>query len=208
MVIVPYENFTKLVFFILIDGWTADFRNESLKSNSIWANHLNVPFVRHNNYCDDYGNGYHSPVQSNPMARSKQAVFSAPFEKEKKKDVFLSHIATEPFLLSIFITMSDDKTKSQQRIWDCNKFHFLPNLSVSNSCWLTMLVGILCDVSPSRGLRWERDSMDSTGNGGSRSKVLRNLHIVRHQVPHLLRYVKEIVWLHCKSNLSIKGRSQ
>ena len=106
---------------------------------------------------------------------------------------FLSHIATEPFLLSIFITMSDDKTKSQQRIWDCNKFHFLPNLSVSNSCWLTMLVGILCDVSPICQSLRSAHSMDSTGNGGSRSKVLRNLHIVRNQVPHLLRYVKEIV---------------
>ena len=73
--------------------------------------------------------------------------------------MFLLHIAAEPFLLSIFITLSDDKTKSQQRI-----------------IW-----GI------------ERDNMDSTGIGGSRSKVLRNLHIVRHQVPHLLRYVKEIV---------------
>ena len=97
---------------------------------------------------------------------------------------------------------------------DCNKFHFMPNLPVSYSCLLTMLVGILCDVSPiCQSLRsapsrerdsGERDSMDSTGNGGSRSKVLRNLHIVRH----LLKYVKEIVWLHCKSNLSIKGRSQ
>ena len=55
-------------------------------------------------------------VQFNPMAHSKQAVFSAPFEKEKKKDAFLSHISTEPFLLSIFITMSDTKSKSQQRI--------------------------------------------------------------------------------------------
>ena len=57
--------------------------------------HSNVPFVGHNNYCDDYDNGYHSPVPSNPMSRSKEA----PFEKEKKKDVFLSHIATEPFFV-------------------------------------------------------------------------------------------------------------
>ena len=53
-------------------------------------------------------------VQSNPMAHSKQTVFSAPFEKEEKKDVFF--IATKTFLLSIFITMSDTKSKSQQRI--------------------------------------------------------------------------------------------
>ena len=79
----------------------------------------------------------------------------------------------------------------------------MPNLSVSYSCLLTMLFGILCDVSPiCQSLRsapsrerdsGERDSMDSTGNDGSRSKVLRNLHIVRNQVPHLLRHVKEIV---------------
>ena len=122
-----------------------------------------------------------------------------PLRRRRRRMFFLSHIATEPFLLSIFITMSDDKTKSQQRIssqytfWDCNKFHFLPNLSVSNSCLLTMLVGILCDVSPICQSLRSAHSMDSTGNGGSRSKVLRNLHIVRHQVPHLLRYVKEIV---------------
>ena len=100
---------------------------------------------------------------------------------------FLSHIATEPFFVVNIYTLSDDKTKSQQRIWDCNKFHFMPNLSVSNSCLLTMLVGILCDVSPSpicQSLR-SAHSRDSRGNGGSRSKVLRNLHIVRHQVSHL-----------------------
>ena len=105
----------------------------------------------------------------------------------------MSHIATEPFLLSIFITMSDDKTKSQQRIWDCNKFHFLPNLSVSNSCWLTMLVGILCDVSPICQSLRSAHSRDSTGNGCSRSKVLRNLHIVRHQVPHLSKKVYDCI---------------
>ena len=105
----------------------------------------------------------------------------------------MSHIATEPFLLSIFITMSDDKTKSQQRIWDCNKFHFLPNLSVSNSCWLTMLVGILCNVSPICQSLRSAHSMDSTGNGCSRSKVLRNLHVVRHQVPHLSKKVYDCI---------------
>ena len=88
--------------------------------------------------------------------------------------------------------------ESQYILGDCNKIYFMPNLSVSYSCVLTMLVGILCNVSPStsqslRSVPREGDSMDSTGNGGSRSKVLRNLHIVRHQVPHLLRYVKEIV---------------
>ena len=112
----------------------------------------------------------------------------------------MSHIATEPFLLSIFITMSDDKTKSQQRIWDCNKFHFLPNLSVSNSCWLTMLVGILCDVSPICQSLRSAHSMDSTGNGGSRSKVLRYLHVVRHQVPHLSKKVHD-----CKSKSNLKS---
>ena len=106
---------------------------------------------------------------------------------------FLSHIATEPFFVVNIYTLSDDKTKSQQRIWDCNKFHFLPNLSVSNSCLLTMLVGILCDVSPICQSLRSAHSRDSTGNGGSRSKVLRNLHNLRNQVPHLLRYVKEIV---------------
>ena len=92
--------------------------------------------------------------------------------------------------------------ESQYIFGDCNKFHFMPNLSVSYSCLLTMLVGILCNVSPiCQSLRsapsrerdnGERDSMDSTGNGGSRSKVLRNLHVVRNQVPHLLRCVKKL----------------
>ena len=68
---------------------------------------------------------------------------------------------------------------------DFNKFYVMPNLSVSNSCLLTMLVGILCDVSPICQSLRSAHSMDSTGNGGSRSKVLRNLHIVRHQVSHL-----------------------
>ena len=101
---------------------------------------------------------------------------------------------------------------------DCNKFHFMSNLSVSYSCLLTMLVGILCDVSPIcqslRSAPREGDSMDSTGNGGSRSTVLRNLHIVRHQVPHLydcmiapIKICQKIVWLHCKSNLSSHQRT-
>ena len=118
---------------------------------------------------------------------------------------FLSHIATEPFFVVNIYTLSDDKTKSQQRIWDCNKFHFMPNLSVSNSCLLTMLVGILCDVSPICQSLRSAHSMDSTGNGGSRSKVLRNLHVVRHQVPHLSKKVYDCIAR--AISVATKGRS-
>ena len=126
---------------------------------------------------------------------------------------FLLHIAGEYFcccqyLLQCQMTRLNCSKESQYIFGDCNKFHFMPNLPVSYSCLLTILVGILCDVSPICQSLRSAHSRDSTGNGGSRSKVLRNLHNLRNQVPHLLRYVKEIVWLHCKSNLSIKGRSQ
>ena len=119
------------------------------------------------------------------------------FEKEKKKDVFCRTLPLNLFccqnLLQCQIPSLNRSKESQYIFGDCNKFHFMPNLSVSYSCLLTMLVGILCDVSPICQSLRSAHSMDSTGNGGSRSKVLRNLHIVRHQVPHLLRYVKEIV---------------
>ena len=89
------------------------------------------------------------------------------------------------YLLRCQIPSLNRSKESQYIFGDCNKFHFMPNLPVSYSCLLTMLVGILCDVSPICQSLRSAHSMDSTGNGGSRSKVLRNLHVVRHQVPHL-----------------------
>ena len=114
--------------------------------------------------------------------------------------------------LSIFITMSDDKTKSQQRIriyfWGCSKFHLMPNWLLSNLLLLNLLlpnlllpnllfvdnVGILCYVSPIcqslRSAPREANMPDSTNNLGS--NVVQVLQ-VRHQIPHLLRYVKNII---------------
>ena len=136
-------------------------------------------------------------VQSSPIQWLTPNRLSSlpPLRRRRRRMFFLSPLKLFCFqyLLRCQIPSLNRSKESHYIFGDCNKFHFMPNLSVSYSCLLTMLVGILCDVSPSRGLRWERDSMHSTGNGGSRSKVLRNLHIVRHQVPHLLRYVKEIV---------------
>ena len=131
-------------------------------------------------------------VQSSPIQwLTPNRLSSLPPLRRRRRRMFFYR----QYLLRCQIPSLNRSKESQYIFGDCNKFHFMPNLSVSNSCLLTMLVGILCDVSPiCQSLRsapsrerdsGERDSMDSTGNGGSRSKVLRNLHIVRNQVPHL-----------------------
>ena len=141
-------------------------------------------------------------VQSSPIQWLTPNRLSSlpPLRRRRRRMFFLSPLKLFccQYLLRCQIPSLNRSKESQYIFGDCNKFHFMPNLSVSNSCLLTMLVGILCDVSPStsqslRSAPREGDSMDSTGNGGSRSKVLRNLHNLRNQVPHLLRYVKEIV---------------
>ena len=135
-------------------------------------------------------------VQSSPIQWLTPNRLSSlpPLRRRRRRMFFLSPLKLFccQYLLRCQIPSLNRSKESQYIFGDCNKFHFMPNLSVSNSCLLTMLVGILCDVSPICQSLRSAHSMDSTGNGGSRSKVLRNLHIVRHQVPHLLRYVKRL----------------
>ena len=84
-----------------------------------------------------------------------------------------------------------NRSKESQYIFGVAEFVVAQNLLLPNLLFVDN-VGILCYVSPICQSLRSAHSMDSTGNGGSRSKVLRNLHIVRHQVPHLIRYVKTL----------------
>ena len=148
-------------------------------------------------------------VQSSPIQWLTPNRLSSlpPLRRRRRRMFFLSPLKLFccQYLLRCQIPSLNRSKESQYIFGDCNKFHFMPNLSVSNSCLLTMLVGILCDVSPICQSLRSAHSMDSTGNGCSRSKVLRNLHVVRHQVPHLSKKVYDCIAR--AISVATKGRS-
>ena len=137
-------------------------------------------------------------VQSSPIQWLTPNRLSSlpPLRRRRRRMFFLSPLKLFCFqyLLRCQIPSLNRSKESHYIFGDCNKFHFMPNLSVSNSCLLTMLVGILCDVSPIcqslRSAPREANMPDSTNNLGN--NVVQVLQ-VRHQIPHLLRYVKNII---------------
>ena len=119
-----------------------------------------------------------------------------PLEKEKKKDVFCRTLPLNLFCCQYLLRCQMirlNRSKESQYIFGVAEFVVAPNLLLPNLLFVDN-VGILCYVSPIcqslRSAPREANMPDSTNNLGS--NVVQVLQ-VRHQIPHLLRYVKNII---------------